>query len=389
MLKDLIIQYTSIFKNTKDRQNNKRFFLISALLIILSFFSVFFVSNNETFYNKTIAKITSVTETESEQITDNGKNEQIKNQDIEAVVMNGLYKGKPIEFKNLTSFSNVNDLNLKTGDEVFVSIEADANQEITHTKVLDLKRDKYLIYIANIFIILMLIIGGLKGFKSLASVTVNMGILFALIELFSKGYSLIPLSIIASLFFIIFSILIVSGKNRKSASAIVGTLLGTIISMTIAAIVIHQNNWSGVHFEEMEFLTHPPETIFFIELMIGTLGGIMDIAISISSAIEELYDKNPNASKLSIIKSAREIGQDIMGTMANTLVFAYLSGSIPKILLLLRNGMPVTYVIDINLSLEFMRALTGSIGIVLSIPITIFTSIMILKKHRIGENINL
>ncbi|SQB11979.1 YibE/F family protein [Clostridium beijerinckii] len=74
-----------------------------------------------------------------------------------------------------------------------------------------------------------------------------------------------------------------------------------------------------------------------------------------------------------------------MGTMSNTLVFAYLSGSMPIILLLLRNGLPITYIININLSLEFMRALIGSIGIVLSIPITIFTSIAILKKHKIGE----
>ena len=111
----------------------------------------------------------------------------------------------------------------------------------------------------------------------------------------------------------------------------------------------------------------------------------MDIAISISSAIKELYDKNPNIERKALIKSSREIGQDIMGTMANTLVFAYLSGSIPTILLLLRNGMPITYIININLSLEFMRAIAGSIGIVLSIPITMYTSILILKNHKIGE----
>lgn len=81
---------------------------------------------------------------------------------------------------------------------------------------------------------------------------------------------------------------------------------------------------------------------------------------------EESNDRNPNIERKAIIKSAREIGQDIMGTMSNTLVFAYLSGSIPTILLLLRNGSPITYIININLSMEFMRALTGSIGIVLS-----------------------
>ena len=366
-------------------KNNKKTIFISLGIIFISLFSLIFISNNESFYDKTIAKITSVSEKESSQETDKGKIEPMKNQDLTAIIMNGTYKGRSITLKNSASFSKVNDLDLKVNDEVFISLQAD-NNEIISAKILDLKRDKYIIYTINIFALLMLIIGGLKGFKSLASVIINIIILLIVIGLFAKGYNLTALSIFASLFFVFFSIFIVSGKSKKSISAAMGTLLGTLISMLIAWIVIKSNNWNGIHFEEMEFLTHPPENIFFIELMIGTLGGIMDIAISISSAIEELYAKNPNIEKMTIIRSAREIGQDIMGTMSNTLVFAYLSGSIPTILLLLRNELPITYILNINLSLEFMRALVGSIGIVLSIPITIFTSIIILKKHKIGAN---
>ena len=202
-------------------------------------------------------------------------------------------KEKHIELNNVTSFSQVNDLDLKINDEVFLSIEDNDKQEISTVKILDLKRDKYIVYIINIFVALILLVGGAKGFRSLASVFVNIVIVFIIIELFTKGYDLMVFSIIASILFIVLSILIVSGRNKKSLSAIVGTLIGTFVSMLIAGVVIKLNNWSGIHFEEMEFLTHPPEQIFFIELIIGTLGGIMDIAISISSAIKELYDKNP------------------------------------------------------------------------------------------------
>ena len=62
----------------------------------------------------------------------------------------------------------------------------------------------------------------------------------------------------------------------------------------------------------------------------------------ISSAISEIYEKNPNIENKVLIRSAMEIGKDIMGTMANTLVFAYLSGSIPIILLVLRNSFPIS-----------------------------------------------
>ncbi|MBE6087187.1 MAG: YibE/F family protein [Clostridium beijerinckii] len=385
MTKNLLNKCLFKLEANTSKQPNKKTILIILILIVVSLASLFFISTNENLYGNPIAKITSINENESKEENSTGKIEPMKNQKIEAIIMNGTFKGNSIELNNTTSFSQVNDLDLKVNDEIFISLQSNDNNEITSAKILDLKRDKYVIYMINIFIALILLVGGIKGFKSLVSVVVNILIVFSIIGLFSKGYDLAILSIIGSILFIIASLFIVSGKNKKTASAIIGTLAGTLTSMLIAGIVIKLNNWSGIHFEEMEFLTHPPEKIFFIELIIGTLGGIMDIAISISSAIDELYDKNPNIDSRSIIKSAREIGQDIMGTMSNTLVFAYLSGSMPIILLLLRNGLPITYIININLSLEFMRALIGSIGIVLSIPITIFTSIAILKKHKIGE----
>ena len=315
----------------------------------------------------------------------NGKTESIKNQQIKAVIMNGIHKGKEIQLQNTASFSGVNDLNLKINDEVFVSIEDGANKEIISSKILDLKRDKYILAIAIFFSLLILLVAGNKGFRSLSSVVINIIIFVTTIELFLHGYNLMLIAIIASILFIILSISIVCGINKKALSAIIGTMAGTVISMLIAAMVIHLTGSNGIHFEEMEFLTHPPEQIFFIEILIGTLGAIMDIAISIASSLKEIYDKNPHIEKKVLITSGVEIGKDIMGTMANTLIFAYVSGSIPIILLLLRNGFPISYIININLSLEFIRGLTGSIGIVLSIPITIYTSVLILKNQKIGE----
>lgn len=377
-----LIEKMPQFKDIQTDKFSKMKLLIWLGVIAISLLSLFFVSNNEGFYNKPIGKIIAIDEEEFNKTTDNGKIEPMKNQKVQAIIMNGIHKGETIELDNVTSFSQVNDLNLKVNDEIFFLIQENDKQQISSGKIVELKRDKYIVYITNIFIILILLIGGAKGFRSLASLAVNILISFILINLFTKGYYLILFSIIASIFFIIFSILIVSGKNRKGLAAIVGTLAGTFISMLIAGSVIKLNNWSGVHFEEMEFLTQPPETIFFIELIIGTLGAIMDIAISISSAVKELYDKNPNVERKEIIKSSREIGQDIMGTMANTLVFAYISGSIPTILLFLRDGVPITYIINYNLTLEYIRAIVGSIGIVLSIPITMYISIIILKtKH--------
>lgn len=371
----------SLYRNVKNRRIF--IFLISLIVITILFFD--FMSNNESFYKRTIAKITAVTEKEGSQAGMDGKEEQISKQQIKAIIMNGNYKGKEIQLENTTSYSQVNDLNLKVNDEVFVSVQANSYKQITFCKILDFKRDKYIAYITTLFILLILLIGGAKGLRSLTSVLINIIILSIIIGLFLHGFNLALVAITASVLFIILSIAIVGGINKKTLSAVIGTMAGTLISMLIAAFVIQINHWNGIHFEEMEFLTHPPEQIFIIEILIGTLGGIMDIAISISSSIQEIYDKNPHIEKKMLINSGMEIGRDIMGTMANTLVFAYISGSIPIVLLLLRNGFPISYIININLSLEIIRALTGSIGIVLSIPITIYTSVMLIRSLKTGE----
>lgn len=380
--KDKIGNFLSPFKH------NKRNFIIALCLIIVSIFSLYFIWTNEIYYNKTIAKITSITEEESQTQDMNGKVEPIKKQRIKAIIMNGIHKGSEIQLQNTTSYSEAYDLNLKVKDEVFVAIQENANSKVGTYKILDVKRDKYAAYITIFFILLILLIGGYKGFKSLASLVINILIFSITVTLFLQGFSLILIASIASILFIIVSISIVSGVNKKTISAIVGTMAGTFVSMMITAVVIKITHSSGIHYEEMEFLTHPPEQIFFIEIMIGTLGAIMDIAISISSAINEIYDKNPNIEKKILIDSAKEIGKDIMGTMSNTLVFAYISGSIPMILLLLKNDFLFFYIIHINLSLEIIRALIGSIGIVISIPITIYTSVILLENHKIGEVTN-
>lgn len=99
--------------------------------------------------------------------------------------------------------------------------------------------------------------------------------------------------------YFIISLLINLNKKHKGETV---QLESTFETMLIALIVIKFDNSSGVHFKELEFLTHPPEKSFYIELLIGTLGAIMDIEISISSSINEIFNKNPDIKKNYLLK---------------------------------------------------------------------------------------
>ena len=80
--------------------------------------------------------------------------------------------------------------------------------------------------------------------------------------------------------------------------------------------------------------------------------------------------------------SGMEIGKDIMGTMTNILFFAYISGSIPMLILYFKNASPLGYTLSMNLSLEVARALAGGIGIVLTIPIGLYTTIFFINRKK-------
>lgn len=375
----------------KDRiiglwRQHKIFLLLLLAVIALAVIGFCFVASNQGFYRKPIAKITAVSETKDEQVkTYDGSIEQIDKQQLDAVLMNGPHKGEKIKLQNTTSYSQTFDSKYKVGDEVFVSLTEGGNKSIVSAQITDAKRDIYIAYAALLFLLFTLVIGGVKGARSLASLAANIVIFSAVIELYLHGFNLIGVATAASLLFIVLSILLVSGVNEKSASAILGTVVSTLFAMLVAVIVMAVTHNDGIHYEEMEFLTRPPKAIFLMEILIGTLGGIMDIAISISSAIAEMCRKNAAIGRKTLFKSGLTIGRDIMGTMANTVAFAYISGSLPLILLLLQNGYTAFNIINFNISLEIVRALVGGIGIVASIPITLYIAVMLLNRKKMEE----
>lgn len=111
----------------------------------------------------------------------------------------------------------------------------------------------------------------------------------------------------------------------------------------------------------------------------------MDVAITISSGMYEILQRTPHISMARWALAGRHIGQDIMGTMTNILLFSYLSGSLAMVLIYLKNANTFTYTISMNWSLEMTRALTGGIGIVLTIPITIGLMVTIFKWKGVSR----
>ncbi|WP_345913325.1 YibE/F family protein [Bacillus velezensis] len=361
----------------------KLFYAITALCFIGS---LIFVTHNASFYERPIAKVTKTTLEHQSDVQDMHKNkDKIFNQTITARLENGSQKGQLIHLSNQYSSSGANDQKYSIGDEVFVSIDKGkpSNKDISGS-IIDKKRDKQLLLIAWVFIFTLLIVGKKQGFFSIVSLMFNAVLLSFALDLYRKhpNIGLIFICGICILIFTVISLLLVSGFHAKTYAAIAATLAGTFVSLLITYLVMLATGEKGLRYEEMQYLTRPYHTVFMAGVFIGSLGAVMDVAITMTSSVFGLYEENKSISLQALKRSGMEIGKDIMGAMTNILFFAYISGSIPMMLLYLKNDSPIGFTLSMNISLEIARALAGGIGIVLAIPASLYASIFFIKRKK-------
>lgn len=357
------------------------------VMLLISFIgSSYFINHNYGFYDQPIVKITEISIDETQQLTDIfGNEDALYTQQLEGEIKNGEHKGELIKLDNEYSISGANDHKYRVGNDLFVHIDGTTKDGPALSGTIDnVKRDKYILAITWIFIFVLLVIGKKQGFYSIVSLALNAVILSYALDIYiqTENASLLLIASISILLFTVTSLLLVNGFNEKTYAAIVSTVLGVFVALLLAYFAIWTSGGNGLNYEEMQFLSRPYEVIFMAGLFIGSLGAVMDVGITVSASIFSLYDKNPNISVEALKTSSIDIGKDIMGTMSNILFFVYISGSIPMLLLYLSNGASWPFALSINLSLEIARALVGGLGIVLTIPIGIYTSIFFVKRKR-------
>jgi uncharacterized membrane protein len=373
--------------NLKDMSFKQLFLYIILTLSVAA--SLYFVFHNHGFYDRPIAEVINTKTEKATEMNDiNGNKDRQYTQKIVAELKNGKNRGSEILLTNEYSYSGAYDQEYQPGDELFVSIDDLKNDNKAMTGYIeDVKRDKYLMIIGWAFILLLLVVGKKQGLFSLITLGVNSFILSYALDIYltSEDISLMVVCAAGVILFTGISLLLVNGFNEKTYAAVVATLIVTFTTLLISSIVVRATSGNGLKYEEMQFLTRPYEMVFMAGILVGCLGAVMDVAITLSSSIFGLYEKDPSISIKALRKSGFDIGKDIMGTMTNILFFVYISGAIPMLILFFKNASPLGFTLSMNLSLEMARALTGGIGIVLAIPIGIYTSIFFINRKRAGQ----
>lgn len=352
--------------------------LFGAIFLLAIASILTFCSLNYSLYQQTIATVQTVQTKQIDEKNDAHSNtEKHFSQKLELLIKNGTKKGQIIQTDYQYSESQITHQKINKNDVLFVKL---SESDLT---IIDFKRDTLLIVLTFSFMILLLLVAHTSGIRMFTSTVIN-GIILTGILLTSEKLAdglLLPIFIVMIPLMIALSMIISNGYHSKTKVTILTSIIGTYATFFVGWLVITLLNHRGLHYEEMELVTRPPHLIFLTSLLIGSLGGVMDIAMTISSALFEIKEQKPLISKKELTQAGQTIGQEILGPMTNIMVFSYLSGAIPLIIIFLKNNMSFTYTFSITLSLEITRALVGCIGIILTIPLTIYVLTTIIERQ--------
>ncbi|MBS4030335.1 MAG: YibE/F family protein [Clostridiales bacterium] len=307
-------------------------------------------------------------------------------------ITRGQYKGERHTLLNSLMGHPVFDLHLTEGRRVILWGEVDEAGTLLQIYLQDYARDTYLYLLVGLFILVLLLVGRLKGLYTVITLSITIFAVFRiLLPLLLAGYPPIPVTVVVAAFITLITLVFISGLQRKTVAAAIGTVGGVLVAGLLALIVGRAANLTGFSSEEAQMLLYMEGTInvrglLFAGIIIGALGAVMDVSMSISTAMTEVYCVNPSLCFKELFNSAMNIGRDIMGTMANTLILAYVGTTMPLLLLFMGYQMPWGTIINLDLvATEVVRALTGSIGLVASIPLTSLAMGLLLVRSNPQE----
>ncbi len=296
-------------------------------------------------------------------------------------VTTGQYKGETLQVYNYVG--PLYGAPLKAGDRCTLTVSTYANGDVNAT-VYEFNRAAPLVIVVALFLIVTVLVGGRTGAKSLVGLIFTvLCVFFLLFPALMKGAPTLLSTFLLCVYVAAVSFVILGGVQKKTVCALLGTVAGMALALVFALLAQRLLRINGLRGADVEPLLQLRQTGTPIRLrgllaagvILSALGAVMDVAMSLSSALSEVHAADPALDRRALFRSGMNIGRDMVGTMTNTLILAFLGGGLTLTLYIYTLGLSAHQLLSsAYLSVEVMTAVSSSIGVILSVPITALIS---------------
>ena len=326
-----------------------------------------------------------VTEILQDNLDSNGT--RVGEQKVRVKMLTGVRKGEELDVTSSSGylFGAACTVGMK------VIVMQSVAGETTIASVYSQDREWVIYIFALLYLLALCIIGGKQGIKGcLGLIFTFFCVIFVYLPLVYLGYSPFWSAVFICFLTTLVTMYLIGGPTKKTCAATLGTLTGVVLAGISAWCFSKASGISGYNVSDIETLMTLWNTnriqvggLLFSGLLISCLGAVMDVAMSISSAIDEIYKQNSSLTRKELFKAGMRVGRDMMGTDSNTLILAFAGSSVSTLLLDYAYDLPYQQIINSNnIGIAIMQGLAGSFGIVLSVPLTVLICTILFHKKE-------
>ena len=335
------------------------------------------VRTGQTFEKAKVVKIL------QDNLEENGT--RVGEQKVRVRMLTGVRKGEELDITSSSGY--LFGAACKPGMKVIVTQSVAGDSPVASVYTQD--REGVIYIFALIYLLVLCLIGGKQGIKGcLGLVFTFFCVIFVYLPLVYLKYSPFWTAVFVCFITTLVTMYLIGGPTRKTCAATLGTLVGVILAGVSAWCFSKASGISGYNVSDIETLMTLWNTnriqvggLLFSGLLISCLGAVMDVAMSISSAIDEIYRQNLSLSRKELFTAGLRVGRDMMGTDSNTLILAFAGSSVSTLLLDYSYNLPYQQIINSNnIGIAIMQGLAGSFGIVLSVPFTVLICTILFHK---------
>lgn len=300
------------------------------------------------------------------------------NQNLIVRVKTGRYAGQQMMADN--TVGPIYGCPMAVGDGVTVGLSTYSDGTV-RCYIYEYDRSMGLALVLGAFLLVTVLVGGKVGLKSLLSLGLTVAaLIFILLPLLLQGWPTILTTFFVSVLVTAATFVILGGVDKKTVCACLGTLAGIALATVFGLLAQKLLRIDGYRQEYAEALLQLRQTeesaigitgLITAGVIVSALGAVMDVAMSISSALQELTRVNPDLTSRDLFRSGMNIGRDMVGTMTNTLILAILGSGLTLVVYIYSLSLqPWQLLSSAYMSLEAISGIASSIGVMLAVPLT-------------------
>ena len=307
---------------------------------------------------------------------------------VEVRIESGAYQGRTFQVDNALNYDT--NFVLHQGQNVIVSVNTSTgNKSVINVYMFAPYRFTALLVLIGLFLAAICIVGGWRGFRAVLGIIFTLTtVLFIFVPLLFHGVPCVEATMILAAVTSCVTLFLVGGFCNKSLAAVLGTIAGVAVSVVIMLIFSRILGISGYTSSDTDALLNiagqsrlQVKDLLFAGIIIASLGGVMDIAISVATSINELCSQKEDAGFEELFRAGMNVGRDMMGTMANTLILAFVGSAIFSFILMYSYQVQFAQVFNSNgIAIDILNAVSGSLAVILTVPIEAAIAAKLLQR---------